>query len=189
MKWNSTGPDTWFGLRAADLCGFLHPVPKVGRVLSSEGWATLSTAFCLMLPRALYEEMLAQARAELPNECCGILAGKIVASAESGDSPRGQVVRRFALVNDAHSPVEYLSEPRSMFDADKAMKREGLDMLAVYHSHPTSDPVPSRKDRERSYHPDVMNLIISLKTADAVMRGWWLTAEDYREGEWRVVES
>ncbi len=146
----------------------------------------LSTPFCLVLPRALYEEMLAQARAELPNECCGLLAGRIE-SAEPGTLPRALVLRRFSLVNEAASPVEYLSEPKSMFVAVRAMDKEGLDPVAVYHSHPTSDPVPSRKDREQNYSPEIMNLIISLKGPEALMRGWWLTAEDHREAEWALA--
>src|SRR5260370_41998579 len=119
----------------------------------------LSTPFCLVLPRALYEEMLAQARAELPNECCGLLAGRIE-SAEPGTLPRALVLRRFSLVNEAASPVEYLSEPKSMFVAVRAMDKEGLDPVAGYHSHPTADPVPSREDLEQNYSPQIMNLII-----------------------------
>jgi len=144
----------------------------------------LSTPFCLLLTRQLYDEMIAQARAELPNECCGLLAGRIV---ESGPARHGLVVRCYPLINAAASPTEYLSEPYSMFAAEKSRRQEQLEFLAVYHSHPTSDPVPSRMDRERNYSPDVMNLIISLKAAEPVVRAWWLTAEEYREAEWAVA--
>jgi proteasome lid subunit RPN8/RPN11 len=141
-----------------------------------------------MLPRVLYEEMLAQARAELPNECCGMLAGRIEPA--PGDSlPRAFVLRRLPLVNAAASPVEYLSDDKSMFQAVRSMDREGLDTLAVYHSHPTSDPVPSRKDREQNYSTNVVNLIISLKGPEPLMRGWWLTAEDYREADWLITDG
>jgi proteasome lid subunit RPN8/RPN11 len=140
-----------------------------------------------MLPRVLYEEMLAQARAELPNECCGMLAGRIE-PAGPGETPKALVLRRLPLVNAAASPVEYLSEDRSMFDAVRAMDKEGLDTLAVYHSHPTSQPVPSRKDREQNYSQNVMNLIISLNGPEPLIRGWWLTAAEYREAEWLLTE-
>jgi proteasome lid subunit RPN8/RPN11 len=143
----------------------------------------LSTPFCLLLPRRLYDEMIAQARAELPNECCGLLAGRVEGTG-AGSSPRAIVLRRYPLVNEARSPKEYLSEPTSMFVAEKDRREQGLEFLAVYHSHPTSDPVPSRTDRERNYSPDVMNLIISLKAAGPVVRAWWLTTETYQEAEW-----
>src|SRR5438105_153199 len=51
------------------------------------------------------------------------------------------VVQRYALVNTAASPTEYLSDPRSMFEAVRDMRRLGLEIVAIYHSHPTSAPV------------------------------------------------
>src|SRR5436309_1146539 len=121
--------------------------------------------------------MLAQARAELPNECCGLFTGRLL----PGEPPLGDVRRRYALVNAAASPVEYLSDDASMFGAWRDWHRHADDILAVYHSHPTSDPIPSRTDRERNYSTDVVNLIISLKIPEPTVRGWWLTADDSRE--------
>jgi proteasome lid subunit RPN8/RPN11 len=141
-----------------------------------------------MLPRVLYEEMLAQARAELPNECCGMLAGRIE-PVESGSMPLGLVLRRFPLVNELASPVEYLLESKSWFAAFRAKEKDGIDILAFYHSHPNSDPVPSRKDRAGSeYYPDAMHLIISLKAPEPVMRGWWLTIEEHREASFVLTD-
>src|SRR5262245_30635694 len=125
--------------------------------------------------------MIAQARAELPNECCGLLAGRM-----EGEDGRVEVC--FPLVNAAASPVEYLSDPRSLFDADRAMRKLGIDLLAVYHSHPTSEPTPSRKDCECNFSEEVMNLIVSLKGEPAV-RAWWLTAEAFREADWEVISA
>jgi [CysO sulfur-carrier protein]-S-L-cysteine hydrolase len=124
----------------------------------------------------LYDAMVAHALAERPSECCGILAGVV----EGGV---GRVVERYPLVNALRSPTEFESEPRSMFDADRDMRRKGLDMLAVYHSHPTTHPVPSRKDRERSAGPDVACVIVSLASPPPEVRAWWLTAADHREAE------
>lgn len=139
----------------------------------------LSTPFRLQLPRRLYEEMVAQAVAELPNECCGLLAG----------APEGRVSRRYPLVNAAACPTEYLSDPRAMFKAQKAMRKEGIDVLAVYHSHPTSPAEPSRRDREQNYSTEVVNLIISLQGPTPQVRGWWLTAETAREADFELIES
>ena len=121
--------------------------------------------------------MIAHARAELPNECVGLLAGVI----EAGT---GRVVERYPLVNSAASPREFLSQPESMFAAYRAMRERSLDVLAIYHSHPTSDPVPSRTDLERNYSADVVNFIVSLKGEPPLLRGWWLKGDGYRELEW-----
>jgi proteasome lid subunit RPN8/RPN11 len=137
----------------------------------------------------LYEEMLAQARAELPNECCGMLAGRIE-RASPAEQPRGLVLRRFPLANELASPTEYLLESKSWIAAVRATGKEQIEILAFYHSHPASEPVPSRKDRAGSeYYPDAMHLIISLKEPEPMMRGWWLTAEDHREADWKLADN
>jgi proteasome lid subunit RPN8/RPN11 len=136
--------------------------------------------------------MVAQAVAELPNECCGLLAG-VALPPDAGESaapvPRqARAVCRYALVNAAHSPTEYLSEPRSIFQAMRDMRDRNLELLGVYHSHPTTEPVPSRTDLERNYSEEVVNFIISLK-GEPVVRAWWLSAEGFREAEWECVEE
>jgi len=146
--------------------------------------------FRLWIPRRLYNQIVAQARAELPNECCGLLAGRALTNDTSvTEMPIAQALHCYPLANAAASPVEYLSDPRGMFDAVRAMRQHGTDILAVYHSHPTSDPIPSRTDLERNYSAEVINLILSLKNKEPLMRGWWLTANDFREAEWQCVEG
>jgi proteasome lid subunit RPN8/RPN11 len=135
----------------------------------------------LSIPRSVYEGMLWHALAERPLECCGLLAGVVRADGV------GEVRLRYPLLNAAASPVEFESEPRSHFSADRDIRRQGLDVLAIYHSHPTSPPLPSRKDRERSWSNDVVNLIVSLTTSPPTLRGWWLSAEVYREAEWTIT--
>jgi proteasome lid subunit RPN8/RPN11 len=75
-----------------------------------------------------------------------------------------------------------------MFAADRDIRRSGLDILAVYHSHPISDPIPSQTDLAYNYSPQVINFIISLKGEPPVLRGWWLTETDFREADWEFIE-
>ncbi len=131
----------------------------------------------LQIPRPLYEEMLAQALAELPNECCGLLAGR-----------DDRVTHRYPLSNALASPVRYESDPQAMFAAVKDMRKEGTDVLAIYHSHPTSAPVPSRTDLERNFYgPEVVHLIISLKEREPEVGAWHLEPDAYREAVWEVI--
>src|SRR3954464_9465986 len=120
---------------------------------------------------------------ELPNECCGVLAGL-----PSADGSELRVNRGFALRNVADDPrTEFLSEPRDMFDAVRTLRAGDLEVLAVYHSHPTSEPVPSRKDVERSYGESVVTLIVGLANDPPLVRGWWLTAEGVAEAKWELL--
>jgi [CysO sulfur-carrier protein]-S-L-cysteine hydrolase len=139
----------------------------------------VSIPFRLVLPTQIRDEMFVQAQTELPNECCGLLAGRVADGI-------GQVVKRYPLKNTAASPVEYLSDPADMFAAERDMRRQGLEVLAVYHSHPTSEALPSRTDRERNYSTQIVNLIISLKGGTPVMRGWWLTEDSSAEADWEI---
>jgi [CysO sulfur-carrier protein]-S-L-cysteine hydrolase len=136
----------------------------------------------LSIPKDCYDSMLAQALDERPNECCGLLAGVI-------DGDVGRVTHRYALVNELHSPVEYNAEVRGLIAAHKDMRERGIDVLATYHSHPTSAPVPSKKDLAANYSVDTVSLIISLLHETPVVRGWWLTETDYREADLLLGEQ
>src|SRR4051812_11159791 len=106
--------------------------------------------------------MIAQAQAERPLECCGLLAGNVVLQPASLDpvvgtegmgvmgTPVAQVTHRYPLANSLASPTEYLSDAKGMFDAVRDMRRLETEIVAVYHSHPTSHPVPSRTDLARN---------------------------------------
>jgi proteasome lid subunit RPN8/RPN11 len=142
----------------------------------------MSMPFRLIVPAGLYAGMLAQALAEQPNECCGLLAGVV----EDGV---GRVVARYPLVNELASPTDYNAESRGSFIAHKDIREKGLDVLAVYHSHPISPPVPSPRDRELNYSEEVVSVIISLLTDPPEVRAWWLTAEAHREAECAVAEE
>lgn len=143
----------------------------------------MSTRYRLILPRSMYHLIIDQAHREFPNECCGLVAG-----IPNRDTVRAE--RLFPLTNAAEFPaVEFLSEPRGRFEADRAIRSAGLEIVAIYHSHPTSPPVPSRKDRERNFSPDIMNLIIGLHDGQTEVRAWWLWNEGYESGKWGFAED
>ena len=109
----------------------------------------------LTLPRALFEELLEEARRVLPNECCGLLAG------------RGRTVMRlFRATNALASPAAYEIRPRELFALFRRLRAEELDLVGIYHSHPTGENFPSVRDLERAYYPETAYVIISPR-ADA----------------------
>ena len=104
----------------------------------------------LTLPRALYNELLEEARRALPNECCGLLAG------------RGRrVTRLFRATNALASPAAYEIRPRELFALFRRMREEKLELVGIYHSHPTGENIPSSRDRERAYYPETPYVIVS----------------------------
>ena len=135
--------------------------------------------FCLQIPESIFAEMVAQAQATLPEECVGLLAG----------TREGLVTHHFPLVNALAHPCRFESEPRSMFLAEKIRRQEGLEILAVYHSHPTSPPVPSRHDLSGHYSPDVQSVIISFMDTVPEVRSYWLKDDGYEAAFWRLGPS
>jgi [CysO sulfur-carrier protein]-S-L-cysteine hydrolase len=147
----------------------------------------VSTSFRLLVPRPLYDDMIAQAKAELPKECCGLFAGKIVTT-DTGDAV-AQVRRRYPLVNKAsEATTEYHCE--DLFAAMVDMREQEYDLLAIYHSHPAAAPVPSQKDRERNFYgPDVLHLIVSLAKTMPEVLAWRLWPVSHEAAAWEVVEQ
>jgi proteasome lid subunit RPN8/RPN11 len=149
----------------------------------------VSTPFRLEIPGSLYEEIVQQALSERPNECCGMLAGKLL-QPDASSIIRGRVERRFPMVNVKAGPKRYKVDDLGMLRASKEMRAQGTRELAFYHSHPTSKPIPSATDlAENSYGDSVIHLIVSLTTDPPLMRGWWLREDSYAEAEFIVVDG
>ena len=147
---------------------------------------TSRSRYRLLLPQSIYDEMVAHARNQLPAECCGLLAGK---PGEPLAMPAAlSVGRYYPLGNALASPTEYESESRSLIAAFRDMRERQWELLAIFHSHPTSPPKPSSTDLERNYYGDtVMHLILSLSGPAPELRGWWLLETDSEEAEWAIA--
>lgn len=141
--------------------------------------------FRLSLSRSIYTALLAHAQTEYPLECFGILGGMI----EPGEGPRGVVLGRYPMMNLAQSPTLFESDPRALLEVDRDLRRRVWELLAIYHSHPTSDPIPSRTDLDRHFYYESICLIVSLKGSEPSVRAWWLTPDSYREADWEILEE
>lgn len=106
----------------------------------------------LKLPKELFQQIVQQCLEELPNEACGILAGKNC-SAE----------RVYAMANIDKSPQTYFMEAKEQLKVMKQIRSYSLEMLAVYHSHVTSGAYPSKHDVELVFYPELSYVIVSLK--------------------------
>ncbi len=143
-----------------------------------------STSFRLLLPRQIYNQMIEQARTEKPNECCGLLAG-------SNDATGfvKTVTKALPLVNELARPTAYRSEPRSILAAYREIDRLGLDIVGVYHSHPTAPPNPSQTDLgNNSLGDQVVHVIISLTTDPPTVRAWRLFESNGIEADWELLD-
>jgi proteasome lid subunit RPN8/RPN11 len=111
----------------------------------------------MRIAKSLVDEMVAHAREDLPNECCGLIGGA------DGEAT---IVHRVA--NAAASPLRYEMDPKAQYDAYKAIEGDGKELLAIYHSHTKSAAYPSQTDVNQAVAwPDQVYVIVSLQDGDA----------------------
>jgi [CysO sulfur-carrier protein]-S-L-cysteine hydrolase len=126
----------------------------------------------LEIPAELFDEMVLHAQQEFPAECCGLLAGR-------GYSP----ARLIRLRNELASPIAYSADPRDLFAAHRDMRSLGLEIVAIYHSHPVTEARPSRHDLAENYYGEVPRIIISLAKPHPVVRAFLLYEDHFSEIE------
>ena len=103
----------------------------------------------------ILKEMLLHARREPEIECCGLLAGR-----------DGVITAIFPATNALSSATAYEIAPRELFQLFRSLRAEGLMHLGHYHSHLSSENVPSPRDIEQAGYPDHAYFIVSPR-ADA----------------------
>jgi [CysO sulfur-carrier protein]-S-L-cysteine hydrolase len=106
----------------------------------------------MKIPRDVVDIVFVQGEKEAPNEACGYLAGR-----------GGAVVKAIPLTNADHSPDHFSLDPREQFAIVRRLRTDGLEVLAVYHSHPASPARPSVEDIRLAYDPDILYVIASLQ--------------------------
>ncbi|MET3683736.1 proteasome lid subunit RPN8/RPN11 [Alkalibacillus flavidus] len=107
----------------------------------------------LIMPQLIYSKIIEHCRDSLPNESCGLLTGN-----------DNHVNRFWPLDNELKSTKLYFVSKRSLEKVLTKINQTGEQVLAIYHTHPTTAPVPSYYDLQN--HPDetVQMMIISFKT-------------------------
>ncbi len=108
----------------------------------------------LDIPNNIFEQMLEQAKVQAPIEACGFLAGK-----------NGAVEKFYKMGNADQSCDHFMMKPKEQFKVVKDIRAAGLEMLAIYHSHPESPARPSAEDIRLALTPDVIYVIVSLQNA------------------------
>jgi [CysO sulfur-carrier protein]-S-L-cysteine hydrolase len=128
------------------------------------------------LPATLREAIVAHARAELPNEACGLIVGDRPAAA--GGRPLRWEPTRNALA----SPYRYEIDPADLLRLSIEFDDAGQTIWGIVHSHVASAARPSPTDVGQSLYPDAMYLLVSLAPDQAIDGGPGLRA-------WRIVDG
>lgn len=129
-----------------------------------------------------YEKIIAHAVSELPNEACGLIAGKIT----DGDK---HIEKVYLLTNIDKSNEHFSLDPKEQLAAVKDMRALGLAPLGNWHSHPESPSRPSEEDKRLAYDKTASYLILSLVDRDnPVLNSFHIDGADAQREELIIEE-
>ncbi len=111
----------------------------------------------------LLEQLVAHAREEAPNECCGVVAVQA-----DGAAGAARAVRVHRAVNTAASPLRFEIDGREVLGLIEAIEGVDLELGAIYHSHTRTAPYPSQTDINFAAHwPGVEWIIVGLADGES----------------------
>jgi proteasome lid subunit RPN8/RPN11 len=108
------------------------------------------------------DAIVAHAREGVPHEVCGLVAGR---------EGRGERLIRCANVH-ATPTTRYEMDPRDQLRAFREMDDRGEELIAIYHSHPATQPYPSPTDRAEAHYPDAFYVLVSLRAQAPEVRAY-----------------
>jgi proteasome lid subunit RPN8/RPN11 len=117
----------------------------------------------LTLPQTIAEKIRRHAEREYPEECCGVLLGRLTGAER-------EVIEARACANAAPPEARrtrYAIAPAELIAAQRAARERGLAIVGFYHSHPDHPAQPSATDRAEAAWPDSVYLIVAVSAAGA----------------------
>ena len=115
----------------------------------------------MIISRPLLDELVEHARADAPNECCGMIGSR---------ADEAVVVHRAR--NAAASPLRYEIDGMEQYRIQTAIEDAGHQLGAIYHSHTRTAPEPSQTDINLAFYPEALYVIVGVKDPEPDVRAW-----------------
>jgi proteasome lid subunit RPN8/RPN11 len=133
----------------------------------------------LTITEALRAKIVAHARADHPDEACGMIAGP---------AGRDRPERFIPMTNAARSPTFYEYDSMEQFQLDKEMRERDEDPVVIYHSHTATEAYPSRTDIALAAEPGAHYVLVSTRDLQKEeFRSFRIADGEVTEEEVRVV--
>lgn len=111
----------------------------------------------LTITQELHDKIVAHARADHPDEACGVIAGP-----EGSDRPE----RFVPMLNAARSPTFYEFDTHEHVKLDNELRARNEDLVVIYHSHTATEAYPSRRDIGLAMEPGAHYVLVSTADTD-----------------------
>ena len=108
----------------------------------------------LRIPRQIYDQIVAHARRDHPDEACGVVAGPA-----ASDRPE----RFIPMTNAARSPTFYEFDSTEQFQVWQQMDDNDEEPVVLYHSHTATEAYPSRTDVSYASEPGAHYVLVSTR--------------------------
>jgi proteasome lid subunit RPN8/RPN11 len=123
------------------------------------------------ITRQIFDQLVAHARSEEPNECCGMIGGF-----DESASTFYPARNRFS------SPMRFELDSRDQIRINNEIDAAGEQLLAIYHSHPKTEARPSQTDVNlASWWPGVLWVITSLANEQPAIRAFAIDGAEVEE--------
>lgn len=123
----------------------------------------------LILTNEQLQKMVAHVDLHAPLEACGLLAGHGT-----------KVETVIEVTNQAQSPVRYVMDPIEQLNAFEWIESNGLELIGIFHSHPSGPETVSPTDVAEAAYA-VVYVILSRKNGGWAPRGFWIENDGFRE--------
>ena len=134
----------------------------------------------LAIPEDLYDKIVAHARADHPDEACGLIAGPV-----GSDRPQ----RFIPMTNAARSPTFYEFDSTEQFQVWQEMDDHDEEPVVIYHSHTATEAYPSRTDVSYASEPGAHYVLVSTRDPEHTeFRSYRITDGQVAEEPVTVVE-
>jgi len=135
----------------------------------------------LTIERAIVDQIVAHARADHPDEACGVVAGP------AGSDRPARVV---AMANAERSPTFYRFDSMEQVKVGKEMDDRDEEPVVIYHSHTATEAYPSRTDISYASEPNAHYVLVSTREPDETeFRSYRIVDGEVTEEEVSVVET
>jgi [CysO sulfur-carrier protein]-S-L-cysteine hydrolase len=138
-------------------------------------------AVVLRITQSTYDDIVAHARRDHPDEACGVVAGPA-----GSDRPE----RFVPMLNAARSPTFYELDPADLLRLYREMDERDEEPVVIYHSHTATEAYPSRTDVSLAQEPGAHYVLVSTREPDSVeFRSYRILDGQVTEEEVEVVAA
>ena len=113
----------------------------------------------------------------LPAEGCGLVGGDVTYHAHLV----------IPIANLLSSPSHYRMDEREQLAAFLTLEEKGLDLIAIYHSHPSGSPVPSTTDIAEFFYPESLMIVFSLVDQAWISKAYRINMKDQTFDEIPII--